>query len=276
MTSVLVSVLVCVFVHVHTRTCDPWALALLSPGVLWLETLRGLAVSSLPLSTVFFIMADAQVGGRRRRAAQAEEGDQVRSVRARMTDAEGRLDTVETTLGRHETRLQFIEAPLRVVLRGFTSVGEFLRVLRENDMRRAKTAFIPSLCDELREKCGPEVQHLIEEAENLLVDRQGWVVIGVYPTGGMMDDKPDGLLRLQPGFAGQRLSHVLVQASRYLADTHQLFQDRVRRPFGEKGADKGKGKGKGQGVKGKGGKGKGKGGRPMPKRAAEPAANNDE
>ena len=161
-------------------------------------------------------------------------------------------------------------------MRGFSSVGEFLRVLRENDMRRAKTAFIPSLCDELREKCGPEVQHLIEEAENLLVDRQGWVVIGVYPTGGMMEDKPDGLLRLQPGFAGQRLSHVLVQASRYLADTHQLFQDRVQRPFGEKGADKGKGKGKGQGMKGKGGKDKGKGGRPRPKRAAEPAANNEE
>ena len=57
-------------VHVHTRTCEPWALALLSPGVLWLETLRGLAVSSFPLSTVFIIMADAQVGGRRRRAAQ--------------------------------------------------------------------------------------------------------------------------------------------------------------------------------------------------------------
>ena len=134
----LVSVLVCVFVHVPKRTCDPWALALLSSGVLWLETLRGLAVSSLPLSTFLFIMADAQVGGRRRRAAQAEEGDQVRSVRARMTDAEGRLDTVETTLGRHETRLQFIEAPLRVVLRGFSSVGEFLRVLRENDMRPGK------------------------------------------------------------------------------------------------------------------------------------------
>ena len=167
MTSVLVSVLVCVLVHVHTRTCEPWALAFLFPGVLWLETLLGLAVSSLPISTVLIIMADAQVG-RRRRAAQAEDGEQVRSVRARMTDAEGRLDTVETTLGRHETRLQFIEAPLRVVLRGFTSVGEFLRVLRENDMRRAKTAFIPSLCDELREKCGPEVQHLIEEAGELV------------------------------------------------------------------------------------------------------------
>ena len=129
-------------------------------------------------------------------------------------------------------------------------MGEFLRVLRGNDVRRAKTAFIPSLCDELREKCGPEVTHLIEEAENLLVDRQGWVVIGVYPTGGMMDAKPDALMRLQPGFAGQCLSHVLAQASRYLADTHQLFQDRARRPFGEKGAEKGKGKGKGQGLKG--------------------------
>ena len=82
----LVSVLVLCFVHVHTRTCDPWALALLSFGVLWLETLRGLVVSSLSLSTFLFIMADAQVGGRRRRAAQAEEGDPVRSVRARMTD----------------------------------------------------------------------------------------------------------------------------------------------------------------------------------------------
>ena len=207
--------------HVHTRTCEPWALAVFFFSAFWLGAPVGLDLS-LTFSTLLVIMADAQAG-RRRRVAQAEEGEHVRSARARMSDAEGRLDTVEMTLGRHETRLQFIEAPLRVVLRGFSSVGEFLRVLRENDMRRVKTAFIPSFCDELREKCGPEVQHLIEEAENLLVDQQGWVV-GVYPTGGMMEDKPDGLLRLQPGFAGQRLSHVLVQASRYLADTHQLFQ----------------------------------------------------
>ena len=142
-----------------------------------------------------------------------------------MTEAKGSLDSVESTLGRHETRLQYIEAPLRVVLCGFSSVREFLRVLRENDVRKAKIVFIPSFCDEFREKCGPEVHHLVEEAENLLVDRQGWVVIGVYATAGMWDDKPDGLMRLQPG-------HVLVQASRYLADTHQLCQDRVRRPFG--------------------------------------------
>ena len=102
-------------------------------------------------------------------------------------------------------------------------------------------------------------------------------MIGVYPTGGMLDDKPDELMRLKPGYAGQRLSHVLIQASRYIADTHQLFQDRVRRPFGgEKGAEKGKGKGKGQGLKGKGGKDKGKGGRPRPKRAAELAGNDEE
>ena len=221
-------------------------------------------------------MGDAPVGCRCR-VAHADEGEQGRSVRARMTEAQGRLDSLESTLGRHETRLQYVEAPLRMVLRGLSSIREFLRVLREHDMRRAKTAFIPSLCDELREKCGPEVHHLVEEAENLLVDRQGWVVIGVYPTGGMWDDKPDGLMRLQPGYAGQRLSHVLIQASRYLADTRQLFQDRVRRPFGgEKGAEKGKGKGKGQGLKGKGGKDKGKGSRPRPKRAAERAVNDEE
>ena len=87
-------------------------------------------------------------------------------------------------------------------------------------------------------------------------------MIGVYPTCGMWDDKPDGLMRLQPGYADQRLSHVSTQASWCLADTRRLFQDRVRRPFGgEKGGEKGKGKG----VKRKGGKDKGKGGRPGPK-----------
>ena len=151
-------------------------------------------------------MADAPVG-RRRRVVRAEDAEQGRNVRARMDEAETRLDTVESTLGRHEARLQYVEAPLRVVLCGFTSVQELLRVLRANDMKSARTAFIPSpLCDELREKCGPEVHHLVEEAENLLVDRQGWVVIGVYPTEGMWDDKADGLMRLQPGCTGQRLA----------------------------------------------------------------------
>ena len=31
---------------------------------------------------------------------------------------------------------------------------------------------------------GPEVTHLIEEAENLMIDREGWVLLGVFPTAG--------------------------------------------------------------------------------------------
>ena len=177
----------------------------------------------------------------RRRSARGEGGEQHRAVRARVDEAETRLDSLEAALQRHETRLQFTEAPLRVVLRGFKCVAEFFRLLRSHDLRAAKMVFIPRFVDELKEQSGPEVAHLIEEAENLLVDRQSWVPFGVFPTGGNFNDTPDGLMRLQPGYAGSRMSHVLVQASRYLADTHQLFQDRVRRPrHGEKGGDKGK------------------------------------
>ena len=212
-------------------------------------------------------MADAPAV--RRRRGRGEEGEQHRAVRARVDEAETRLDSLEAALQRHETRIQFVEVPFRLVLRGFRCVPEFLRLLRSNDLRAAKTAFIPSFVDELKEQSGPEVAHLIEESENLLVDRQGWVLLGVFPTGGHFNDVPDGLLRLQPGYAGSRLSHILAQASRYLADTHQVFQDRVRRPQpGGKGGEKGKGKGKQVGGKGKAGKGKAKG--PQPKMAAAP------
>ena len=154
------------------------------------------------------------------------------AVRARVDEAETRLDSLEAALQRHGTKFQFTEAPRRVVLRGFKGVAEFFRLLRSHDLRAAKTAFIPSFFDELKEQSGPEVTHLIEEAENLMVDRQGWVLLGVFPTGGQLEDQPDGLMRLQPGYGGSRMSHVLVQASRYLANTRQLFQDCVRNPQG--------------------------------------------
>ena len=231
-----------------------------------------LLASRCLLPTLSFPMAEAPAVRRRRGARVGGEGgeepEQGRRVRARVDDAETRLDTMEAQLLRHETRLQFTEAPLRVVLRGFSCVTEFLRTLRSHDLRAAKTAFIPTFIDELKDKCGPEVTHLIEEAENLFIDRQGWVLIGVFPTGGNFNDVPDGLMRLQPGYAGVRMSHVLVQASKYLADSHQLFQDRVHRPRGEQGGDKGKGKDKPLVGKGKGGKGKAKGA--FPKRAAAP------
>ena len=159
------------------------------------------------------LMADAPAV--RRRRVRGEDGEQHRAVHARVDEAETRLDSLEAALQRHETRIQFVEAPFRLVLRGFRCVPEFLRLLRSNDLRAAKTAFIPSFVDELKEQSGPEVAHLIEESENLLVDRQGWVLLGVFPTGGHFNDVPDGLLRLQPSYAGSRLSHILAQASRY-------------------------------------------------------------
>ena len=53
---------------------------------------------------------------RRRRASRAggeggEEAEHGRRVRARVDDAETRLDTLEAQLQRHETRLQFTEVP---------------------------------------------------------------------------------------------------------------------------------------------------------------------
>ena len=78
-----------------------------------------------------------------------------------------------------------------------------------------------------------------------MIDRQGWVLLGVLLTGGQFEDQPDGSMRLQPGHAGSLMSHVLVQTFRYLADTRQLFQHRVRLPQGgDKGGAKGKGKDK--------------------------------
>ena len=55
-----------------------------------------------------------------------------------------------------------------------------------------------------------------------------------------MGEFPDNLMRLQPGGVGNRVSTLCSQVSMYLAESHQFFQDRVRR-------DKGEGKGKAKG-----------------------------
>ena len=103
-------------------------------------------------------MADA--AAIRRRSVRGEDGEQHRAVRARVHEAETRLDSMEAAIQRHETQLQFTEAPLRVVLRGFKCVAEIVRLLRSHDLRAAKTAFIPSFFDELKEQSGPEVHTL--------------------------------------------------------------------------------------------------------------------
>ena len=52
---------------------------------------------------------------------------------------------------------------------------------------------------------------------------------GFFPTGGMKEAFPDGLVRLQPGGVGNRVSTLCSQISLYLAESRQMFQDRMRR-----------------------------------------------
>ena len=200
--------------------------------------------------------------GERRAAERADREAMDRRVRQRLDEVEQRIDEAEATHRNHDQRISFQESPQRLVLRGFACVGEFFRA-RGEDFALAKRAFIGAFFQELKEHCGPEVTHHIEEAEGLLADRNGWGVVGVYPTGGSLDELPDGLLRLQPGFVGNRSGYLLCSSAIYLQRPRQLFQDRVRRIDA-------KGKGKGKGKKGGKGKGKGKDNGPQPKRAAAP------
>ena len=82
------------------------------------------------------------------------------------------------------------------------------------DFKGAKTAFIPSFIQEIREKTGPEVSQLVEELDMLLCERQGWVLLGVFRTGGTKEAFPDGLIRLQPGGVGNRVAYVLFGVGR--------------------------------------------------------------
>ena len=210
-------------------------------------------------------MAPKVRAGERRAAERADREANDRRVRQRLDDFETRLDGAESLGRNHDQRISFQESPQRIVLRGFACVGEFMRA-RGGDFQLAKRAFIGAFFHELKEHCGAEVTHHLDEAEGLLSDRNGWGVVGIYPTGGSMDDAPDGLLRMQPGYVGNRAGYLLCSSALYLQAPRQMFQDRVRKVDGGKAKGKGKDKGK------KGGKGKGKGKDPMaqPKRAAAP------
>ena len=108
-----------------------------------------------------------------------------------------------------------------------------------------------------------EATHVVDEAETLLCENHGIVVVGVFPTGGQLGTVPDGVFRLQGAHSGGRLSYLLASAGKCLSESHQWFSDRVRRVQREKGVAKGKGKEKK-------GAGKGKYKPPQAKRAAAP------
>ena len=189
--------------------------------------------------------AQVEHGRNRRRGRVVAEGE--RSVRQRLDDIETRMGSTEALCRSQDTRLLYLEAYTKVVLRGFSSVGDFFKD-KERDFKLAKKAFV-------------EATHVLEEAETLLCENNGVVVVGVFPTGGHLGTNPDGVLRLQANWAGGHISYLLATAGKYLPESHQVFSDCVRRNKGDKGVGKGKGKdGKGPG--------KGKCKPPQAKRAA--------
>ena len=212
------------------------------------------------------VNVDAPAQPARRGAVQARVDDQGRNVRQRDEDLKTRMDAAEAQGRSHETRLLFLEAHVKVVLRGFTAVQAFPRDL-PGDSKLAKSAFIAALVAELKDKTFPEATHCIDEVETLLCVNQalGAVVVGVFPTGGHLGGTAattacDGITRLQPTWAGGRIAYLLATAGRYRPERHQCFTDHVRRNKGSKGVGKGKGKS---------GKGEGKGKlKPQPERAA--------
>ena len=164
-----------------------------------------------------------------------------RSVRQRLDDIETRMDSTEALCGSQDTRLLYLEAYIKVVLRGFSSVGDFLKD-KERDFKLAKLAFIAAFVHEFRDRAFAEATHVLEKAETLLCDNNGVVVVGIFPTGGQHGTNPDAVLRLQATWAGGRVSYLLATAGKYLPESHQVFSDRVRRNKGDKGGGKGKGK----------------------------------
>ena len=112
------------------------------------------------------------------------------------TDMETRMDATEALYRSQDTRLLYLEAYTKVVLRGFSSVGDFLKD-KERDFKLAKQVFIAAFVHEFRDKAFAEATHVLEEAETLLCENNGVVVVGVFPTGGHHGTHPDGVLRLQ-------------------------------------------------------------------------------
>ena len=114
------------------------------------------------------------------------------------------------------------------------------------------------------------VEAHVAELEGLLLEEEGAVLIGVFPTGGWLDDLPDCSVRFQQGFVGLRVGYLLRLISQSLRAPLVLHQERPR-VHHAKGKGKGapmpeKGRGKGKKGDGKGGKG----GRPAAKAAAVP------
>ena len=135
-------------------------------------------------------MAEQQNNQNRRRAAVRQERDEeMRAVRQRLDTGEERVDDLEFRCRQHEVRIQYIEAPLRWVLRNFRCVKLFWET-QQNNFAVAKGGFLAGFVQELREHAGRVCEAAIEEIETLLAFRHGRLMIGLFRTGGMTDDIP--------------------------------------------------------------------------------------
>ena len=124
------------------------------------------------------IMADAAPAvprQQRRKEAKAQADQDVRRVRQRMDDTDVRLDNLEGRLRGHDLRLQYLEAPLKLVLKKFKAPVEFWAA-KDNGFQAAKSAFSAAFLQELRESGGATVQHLLEEAEPIMSELDSHVI----------------------------------------------------------------------------------------------------
>ena len=240
---------------VNGHACTMMRLRILRPlfVAFWLIQ-RDCASYSAPLgfTNPFEKMADAQPKRRAARERREEQAEATRNVRARVDAIETRADLFDLRLRQLDVRVQYIEQPHRWVLRGFDCTKLFFQTM-ENNYAVAKGGFLAALIQEIRDHTAPACEALIEELETHLLEHNGLVMIGLYRTGGVTNDCPDSLLRLQQGLCGSKVSYFLNSLSRQLTEPLILHMDRVRKELAQ-----GKGKGKG-GDNGGRGKGRGKG-----------------
>ena len=185
----VILVLVYVLVHVHAWRWRPLRVSYMSSCDAALLTQALCVFTALPpvLLLHHHIMAEAVPAvprQQRRKEARAQASDDVRQVCQRMDDTDVRLDNLEGRLRGHDLRLQYLEAPLKLVLKKLKAPVEFWAA-KDNRFQAAKSAFSAAFLQELRESGGAIVQHLLEEAEAIMAELDSRVIIGIFRTGGV-------------------------------------------------------------------------------------------
>ena len=132
----------------------------------------------------------------RREEARAQAQDDTRRVRQRLDDLEARLETLEGRSRGHDLRLQYLEAPLKLVLKKFNLTRHQWnsgqpRIL---DSKQRSLLFRQFFLQELRESGGATIQHLLDEAEPIIAELDSHVIIDVFRTGGSSQGRDGSII----------------------------------------------------------------------------------